>query len=333
VSELPPSLQSSPARIRKYLRTHKVACRKCGYPLLGLPEPRCPECGAWTDVSGRVRTHNLRLITNRLESLGTVDDYLVQRGGGELAWTRRFDDVQELRLVNRWGPRTKRWLLILALLSAVVSIGLLIFMAVSSEPAAAAGMVAALLVAVSLGFLADGLEPQRWVLVRTTTESYKVPMQVVEEAQVRRWMEQVEKAMAETHQRPPTPDLDDAVEEVKEGCCPRCGYSLRGPRLMIDVPNQGAQAAGAVAIVFGVVFLICSGVGGLDFGSSSLLTCAAVIAVGAGSILMGVLLLRRRQEAPAVPNWKGPPQCSACGWRREGVRLNSTRDVPDHSAP
>ncbi len=22
-------------------------CRRCGYPLTGLPEPRCPECGLW----------------------------------------------------------------------------------------------------------------------------------------------------------------------------------------------------------------------------------------------------------------------------------------------
>lgn len=31
--------------IRKRLRHKEGCCRRCGYPLLGLTEPRCPECG------------------------------------------------------------------------------------------------------------------------------------------------------------------------------------------------------------------------------------------------------------------------------------------------
>lgn len=335
MSGFPPSLQSSPARIRKYLRTHKVTCRKCGYPLLGLREPRCPECGTWTDVTDRLRIHNLRLITNRLESLGTADEWLVRCSSRKLLWTCRFDDVKELRVVNRWRPWVRRWMIILAGLALAEALAFFVVLAVYPGPQSAIGVGAFMAAGMFLAVLAVGLDPDRWVLVHTTGRSWRVPLYVTCESKANAAVERLRQAIEAGRARPPTPEPDREAEEVKEGCCSRCGYDLKGPRLMIDAPAKGAQVAGFLVILFTFLFLLCSGLAGLDYRSSSfdLLPCAVVIGICAGIFIFGIWLARRRREAPAVPDWAGPGQCSACGWRPEDASPLAARGGSDHAPP
>lgn len=335
MSGFPPSLQSSPARIRRYLRTHKVTCRKCGYPLLGLPEPRCPECGTWTDVTDHLRIHNLRLITNRLESLGTADEWLLRCSSRKLLWTCRFDDVKELRVVTRWSGRIRRWLIILGSLALAEAFAFFVILANYPGPIGALGMAVSLLAGMCLLFLAVGLEPQTWVLAQTPERSYKVPMYLNGAAEAQKGVDRFLEVMEESRTRPPAPELDDAAEEVKEGCCRRCGYDLKGPRLMVALPNQGAQVVGFLIIVLSFLFLLCSGLAGLDYRSSSfdLLPCAAVFALTAGGFILGIWLFRRKQEGPAVPDWKGPGQCSACGWRAMSESPPVARNEPNQAPP
>lgn len=44
------------------LRFAKLTCPRCGYSLAGLPEPRCPECGAIYDPDVMRRRRRQRLI-------------------------------------------------------------------------------------------------------------------------------------------------------------------------------------------------------------------------------------------------------------------------------
>jgi len=320
VSDCPPSLQSTPARIREYLRTHEVVCRKCGYPLLGLPEPKCPECGTWTDVSRRVRTHNLRLITKHLESLGTVDDYLVRHSPREVLWACRFDDVEALRIVNRWRARDRRWMIILGNLFLAEAFAFFIILIGYPAPTGALGLVVFLLAGLCLLILAVGLQPQQWVVARTAERSYEVPLYLSDEAEARKAVDRLLKVMEERCSRPPTPNLDDAAAEVKEGRCRRCGYDLKGPPLMVAAPDAGAQVAGFLAIVFSFSLLVCSGAARLEHLSrpAELMPCAAIAFIGVGIFIFGLWLMRRKLEGPAVPEWTGPPQCPACGWEPGG---------------
>jgi hypothetical protein len=321
VSGFPPSLQVTPARIRDYLRTHKVPCRKCGYPLLGLPEPRCPECGAWTDVTARLRVHNLRLIKNSLGSLGTADEYLLRRSSGDIRWLCPFDEVEELKVVNRWSGRTRRWMILLGCLSLAEAFAFLVLLATCPGPQGALGMAAFMSLGMILVILAVGLDPERWVMVHTTGPSHKVPLHIVSESEANAGVDRLMKVVEEGRGRPPTADLDPQTGGVKEGCCHRCGYDLDGPRLMIDVPSKGAQALGVLAITFSIMFLFCGGgmamesMFGSIYGSPEILPCAGTVGISAGAFILGILLTRRKHEVPAVPDWEGPGQCPACGWR------------------
>jgi len=247
----------------------------------------------------------------------------------------RFDDVKELRVVNRWRPQVRRWLIIVGSLALAEAFAFFVMLANYPGPIAALGMAVALLAGMCMLFLAVGLEPQTWVVAQTAERTYKVPMYLSGETETRKGVERFLEVMEQSRTHPPTPELDDAAEEVKEGCCRRCGYDLKGPRLMIDVPAQGAQVAGFLIIVFSFLFLLCSGLAGLDYRSSSfdLLPCAAVLGICAGGFIFGSWLVRRRREAPAVPDWEGSGQCSACGWRPEGDSPPITRNGPDHAPP
>jgi hypothetical protein len=297
-----------------------VPCRKCGYPLLGLREPRCPECGTWTDVTRRVRTYNLRFITNRLESLGTADEWLVRSSSKELLWTCRLDDVEELRLVNRWRPQVRRWMIILAGLSLAEALAFFVVLAFYPGPQPAIGVAAFMAAGMFLAVLGVGLDPDRWVLVHTAGRSWRVPLYLTGESKANAAVERLRQAIEAGRGRPPTPEPDPQAEEVKEGCCRRCGYDLRGPRLMIDVPAPGARFGGSVAILFSLMFPICSGAMplGYMFDGPDPLPCAAILGISVIAFISGICLFQRKQEGPAVPGWQGPGQCSACGWRPEG---------------
>ncbi len=328
VADYPPSLRVTPGKIKRYLARSGVKCTRCGYSLRGLEEPRCPECGVWTDISERVFRRNLQNITNRVGPLGTIDGYIVERLEGRIDRAIHFDDIKGIEVMPRWTKRKRSWVRACLMILAMIGIGMLVcgvIIGAEAWPWPIVGVFMAI-GAVLAGLISEGLEPEWFVLVHADEDTFRIPMwNCFDEVGIHRavaiWLKIIEE------HRPGEPTDGSAAtsesEEVdEEGSCPRCGYSLGGPQLMVASPTFGAQVAGVLLIILGVILTLCGGALGFEIlgpsTDSEFIVFWLLMAVFLGMILLGVWLIRLKLKRPAVPSWTGDGDCSACGWEPDG---------------
>lgn len=308
----------TPRRIRRFLRRKNVPCDKCGYSLVGLPEPRCPECGHLNDLTEIIRAQYLRKVNNRLGSLGTIDGYLIHHTGQRLQWAHRYSQVRSLEIIQRWGEASRRWLVIAGCLLVAMSLFCLVLFAAGLGLGYGAAAAGAMLVALGLLVPAVAIQPQHWVLVHLSDQSRKVPMRDQWGSDLREGVNRLVREIEDNWRCPPAPELDYEAEEVKEGCCPACGYRLAGPPLMIGEPDTASRMVGGLLFVLMLIVVGLFGSIMLDSLSGVGLVAGIFVLLGAfvGLWATGARLSARTRQVPAVPDWNGGQHCPACGWRK-----------------
>ncbi len=278
-----------------------------------------------------VARSNLRLIRNRLYSIGTVDDFVVLRDGGPEGAVKRvfrFKDIREFEVVSRWPPRMRQWMTAIAFVGfACSSIGILWF-AMDPQQMVLPWIACPLVLGLLLLWMAHGMDPQWCVVIHTADERVKVAVFIVSESDLRKRIVDLNRVISERTEEETVPDEDADVlaadDKATAGAqnsgssagakCAQCGYDLRGPPLIIEKSSTIAQFFGMILILLGGTVLLCVGGSLVDysFRASDALPCGITLIVGAIPIVSGVLLFRVRCKR--IP-FKDPGQCSACGWQ------------------
>jgi hypothetical protein len=333
-SSNPPSLTVTPELIEQYLFRFDVKCHACGYSLRGLPKPMCPECGRWTELAEPIRRLLLGRVKHRLAGWGVVDRHLVQIGNRRTLRILAWDDIDRFDIRRRWSPRAQRILLMLSIgLSAAIleSFALMIWRqdAMQIIPVAVTCPLALI-----CWFLLGGRSVQNWLIVRMNDgHAWTIPVP-------NRDYEHIEKRLTfwdEFMARPPERveamrDLqrEAAAEHVRERRCPRCGYSLDGPRLRVKRERMTGWGVALITLgIIGPLTGICCCTGGdIGYLSGEEMLGGLISGVfGLALIIGGIALMFSRGEKLAVPDWPGKGACSACGWRpsKPPVRGESER--------
>jgi hypothetical protein len=326
-SAYPPSLRVTPELITAYLAAHDIACNQCGYSLRGLRAPRCPECGAWTEVSQLVFAHAVRGIEHKLGAWGIVDDRLIKLVKGRVEALIPLNDVVDVRVFD-WRDSWSRRLLF----SLCMTIGFLNLIAVAGIGAyAAIGMKHhgwGVLTCIGLVLLAFTGFVCCFVMIRNHVDVVliegvrRIDCSEYGGDEIKEVADGWRSAIAQSSDTCGPDAAGDAaadLEAVEVGLCPYCGYPLEGPPLrMLEKAPEG-EGCGVSLLLVG--FFIGPAMFVTLFATSSASSAVERGVIIAGSIfslgllMLGFKLRRRRRWRRAVPDWPGSGSCAACGWR------------------
>lgn len=185
---------------REYLATFDVECELCHYNLRGLSEPRCPECGEWTELAwntGYRGTLTIPMMT--VGPLRLFANRILVSIGGNVCNVVDYEELRSMRLLRRDAIKdptahvaVATGFLVVALL--LMLIGVQYFITGQTYPLPAmtkplSGFASAVLfVVLPIGFvaggialLAHGLSRRKiwWVRIETSARELFVPVRKV----------------------------------------------------------------------------------------------------------------------------------------------------------
>jgi hypothetical protein len=317
----PTALRVTPERITTYLAERDAACHRCGYSLRGLEKPRCPECGEWTPLTRRVLAAHLKPVEHRIHEWGVLDGYLVWAIGDQLFKAIPGDEIDEISYAS-WRANHIRsavfWIgMAIGVIGLLFSAGVMIFVGVEGGLVGYVLFSDLCIVASIVSFFLCGWVVRDEVVVRHAQGEDRIPVGAMSRKAAERAIEQWRRARpAAEPEEEARCRIQAARRRIEAGICPRCGYSLDGPRVMVRVRRSESTGC-LVSLCVGLVMPALAAFMVTVVWDVDADACCGVAPFVSAAVCVGTwwAWTRSRLMKPATPDWPGPGSCAACGWR------------------